>query len=324
MKARRRESRESWDFKHFPAALRACALRIDPNEPFDPAASTFAIDSVPGPQGQYVEVSLALNAASVADQARVMLDDLELVLLFSNAESRRITPLWRSSASGHPSKQPVHIESSMLSPRRYEVVLQLVLTRELRRHPGRAWRKGSVLADRSWTIVSPTAASLFAVDWTSFSERQGWDRHAAWRVEFLGTDGFDSAQPEETVQLHVNKDLEALRALLAPTASRSPRLGPITRVLVRVVLSDVTAEILGHVLRWAHPLLSNGQLNATDIQSDSLASQVFKAAKKLGLDPGEASRIAVEDPGRLSMLLQGHFGMGQSLDGAALERMSRK
>ena len=324
MKTHRRESRESWDFKHFPAALRACALRIDPNESFDPAISTFNIDGMPGPEGQYVEVSLELNATSVADQARVVLDDLEFVLLCSNAESRRITSLWRSIASARPSKQTVYIELSKLSPRRYEVVLQLVLARELRRQPGRAWRKGSVLANRSWTIVSPTAASLFAVDWTSFSESEGWDRDAVWRVEFTGTDGFDSAQPEEIVRLHVNKDLVALRALFTRTARQSPRLGPLTRVLVPVVQSGVTVEILGRVLRWAHPRLLNEELDVIDIQSDSLAGRVFKAAEMLGLDPVEASRIAVDEPERLSMLVQGHFRIGRSLDGAALERMKRQ
>ena len=325
MRTRRRESRESWVFKHFPTALRACALRINPNEAFDPVTSTFAIDDMQSPEGQYVEVFLERNVArSVADQAQVSLDDLEFVLLYSNADSRRLTPLWRSSASGHPRRWSGHIASSTLSPRRYELILQLILARNCRQHLGRPWRQGSVLADRSWTITSPKASSLFTVDWTCFSEREGWDRDAMWRVEFMGSDGFDSASPEETVRLHVNKDLEALRALFSRSARRSPRLGSVTAVLMPVVLSGVTTEILACVLRWAHPLVSDGELDLSEIQSDSLAGRVFEAAKKLGLDAVEAGRVAVEEPGRLAMLVQGHFKIGQSLGSAALDRMRRE
>lgn len=322
MKTRRRESRESWSFKHFPTALRACALRMDPNETFDPVTSTFVVDQVPRDEGQYVEVALELNVAGVADQAQVGLEDLEFVLLYSNAEARRVSPLWRSKASGHQRKWSGRISPRILSQRRYEVILQLVVRRELRQRPGRPWRQGSVLAERSWTITSPTASSLFTVDWTSFSEREGWDGDAMWRVEIGSADGFDSGTPEEIVRLHVNKDLEALTALFSRSAGRS-HLAPVTAVLVPVVLSGVTTEILGRVLRWAYPLVAKGDLDPMEIAPDSLAARVFEAADKLGLSALEAGRIAVEEPGRLAMLVQGHFKIGQSLSGAALSRMRR-
>lgn len=324
MRTRRRESRESWSYRHSSTALRACALRIDPHDTFDPATSTFSVDELPETEGQYVEVLLELNVNTVAEQAEVNLDDLEFVLLCSNFESRRVMPLWRSSAVGHPRRWSGHVPCRVLSPRRYELVLQMMLARECRRQPSRPWRQGSIIAERSWKITSPTASSLFAVDWTSFSEREGWDSNAMWRVEFISSDGFDSTLPEEAVRLHVNKDLEALRVLFTRTAKRSPRLGPVTNVLVPMVLSGVTAEILGRVLRWAHHVESRGELDYSDIQSDSLAGRTFEAADKLGLNAVDATRIAVEQPGEMAMLIQGHFKLGQSLGAAALERMRRE
>ena len=132
MRTHRRESRELWGFKHFPTALRACALRIDPQERFDPVTSTFVVGDPTGPDGQYVEVLMDLNAASLAEQAEVNLDDLELVLTFRNRESRLLLPLWRIGASGHPRKWGGRIPADRVSPRRYQLTLQLSLAHQPR------------------------------------------------------------------------------------------------------------------------------------------------------------------------------------------------
>jgi len=323
MRTRRRESRESWGFKHFPTALGSCGLRIDANEPFDPVTSTFILEGMPGPEGQLVELSLDLNAASLAAQSGLRLSDLELVLIYSNAESRRIAPLWRTGAAGHPRKWAGRISTETLSPRRYELTLQLSLIRDREQELGKVWRRGSVVAGRTWVVTNPKSSSLFSVDWTSFSERPGWDRDAMWHVEFMSSDGFDSFSPEEVVQLHINKDLEALRTLFLPSARRSPRLGPITAVLVPMVLAGVTTEIMGRVLRWAYPLVAEGDLDLDDVDEKSLVARVLHAANSMGLHPADAIRLATEEPEKLVMLVQGRFKIGRSLDSGALDRMRR-
>ena len=322
MRTHRRESRELWGFKHFPTALRACALRIDPQERFDPVTSTFVVGDPTGPDGQYVEVLMDLNAASLAEQAEVNLDDLELVLTFRNRESRLLLPLWRIGASGHPRKWGGRIPADRVSPRRYQLTLQLSLANDRERELGQAWRTGSILASRSWTVTNPDRSSLFNIDWTSFSDK-GWDRDAIWRVEFMSADGFDSASPEETLNLHINKDLEALRSLFQQSARRSSRLAPITAVLVPMVLSAVTTEIITRVLRWAHPLVVARELDLSEVDGDSLAGRVVTAVGKLGFEPSEAARLTVDEPETFVTLVQGGFNVGRSLDGAALERMMR-
>jgi len=86
---------------------------------------------------------------------------------------------------------------------------------------------------------------------------------------------------------------------------------------VPIVLAGVTSEIMGRVLRWAYPLVSSGELDLGEVNTESLLGRVVQAAGKMGLDSDEAVRVAAEEPEMLGMLVQGRFKIDRSLDAGA-------
>lgn len=323
MRERRTESRENWGFYHVFHGLQSCALRADSTQEFDPTLSTLTIESLKEGGPLSLEVSLDLDASDLLQAAQLQLDEGEFMVAYSNTAAKRFSVLASWPASRVPKTWQGTVAAEDLNPGRSEVQLLMVLREQRVQRGAEAWRKGSILAQRSFGLVYPDASTLFTVNWTSFSV-QGWPENALWKVEFRVLEGFDDLDPEEVVSVHVNKDLPALVGLLQPAAQRDQKLAPFARALVPLLIAGITCELVTPVLRWLGGLVKEDAAVLEGIAEDSLAGRVLEAVKKFGLDAEQAIGLAELRPQELSVLLQDYFEVGRALDQKALDRMQKK
>ncbi len=320
----RTESREIWPFAHARAAFDNCALRLDPNEEFDPRRSTFALDEQGLARDLPYELLLRVDARRLRETTEVAAREVDVALVLENDAAKRHEVLKRSSLEELPSRFEGMVPQARSGPRRVRFRLVALLNRERpRSRSGRfAWRVGSVLAERRFS-VGPSPDSLFRVHWTAFAE-QGWDPRALWYVHARNIDLLCSdADPEEVIQVHLNKDLPALHALWEASATRNQDLSPVAALLRPLMASETLSGLATVVLRQlGHLQGERDDFDPEQIERSSLGAIVLTGLKKgTRLSTAELIRLATDEPELLKMKIQGAIAVGRNYTQATLERL---
>ncbi len=321
----RTESREVWPFAHAAGVFRACALRLDENDEFDPNRSTFALDEAALERDLRYELQLKVDASGLTSKTFTPAHEIDVALVAHNDEAKRHQVLRRVPLTGLPAKLQGTLPRAGWGPRRLRLHLVALLNRE--KPPGQgqhtAWRLGSTLAERAF-VVGPAAGNLFRVHWTSFSE-QGWPPRALWKLEVLKDleHVILEVDPNEMVQVHLNADLPSLHALWEPSASRNQRLGPVAAMQRPLIAASIWAQLGVCVLRRVDGLMQEDEeFDLDQLDGRSLAGAVLEGLRKAtGLDSAELVRLAKDEPWVLETKVQQAAGVGKAYDQAALERL---
>lgn len=310
----RTESREVWPYAHSPNAFDGMALRFDPNGTFEPTQSTFILDPEAGLAEQdqlTLEVQLDFDVDALLDEVALTAADVDLTVTVEHPYARSAVVVHRWPIASSPRRC-----AAVLGPQDYSAgelslrVAAILNRRQKRAAVGRAWRAGALLAERTFSIHLPRTASLFNVENTSFKERQ-WDPNALWYVRFRDLPAAPEARPEEVVEVHLNKDLEALQFLWSPGATRR---GPAIRVGANMVRQLIASEILAEIA--VAVLADFRRVRRDDPEAEpadlSLTKAVINALSELSLPTDGLLDLATEDPGELRRRIQHMMGVGRS------------
>ncbi len=323
----RTESRVVWPFTHSEHFFDRCAIRISSTEEFDSQRNVFAVENLSEYGGSLnLDLSISIDPSELESEVNLRQQDVSVLLIVENEEARlnKVRKIWL--LADLPREHSTVILPGDLSPKGIGIVLVAVLsTVRDADDSGRAWRPGSILAERRYRIVPPASASLFQVNFTDFESR-GWDNRSLWRVDFRALESCDEAPPEDTVEVHLNKNLPLLYALFSATATRNPKLSPsasLVRPLVTAeILHDVCCRTLQHLAKYRGSNEDDYQSPVEVVQPGTLADRVLLALEgQAAIPPAEAIRLAAEDPETLKNRIHGMVAVGRAFSQEALDRM---
>jgi hypothetical protein len=264
----------------------------------------------------HLEFRLRLDIHRFAEGVNLKPEEIEVAMMLYNDASRRHCVMDRWDLSRVPIEVEKDLAGDTYGPQ--EVVLGLVayLRRDLKPSLTHAWRKGSILSERSYKLIVPTAQTLFQVDWTAF-EARGWPADALWSIEMMGLeDSYDSSS-EDLIKVHLNKDLPALVDLFSAAALRRPASSAAARVLRPVVVAGILADVSVEVLRTLNTLGTKKE----DLEERSLAARVMSVLEGQGLTMPQALSLADEESHLLRRAIQGAVGVGKAYDERMFERL---
>lgn len=310
----RTEAREVWPYAHSANALDGMALRLDTNAAFEPTQSTFVLDPETGHGEQTrltLEIQLDFDSDALLAEVALEAADVDLSLTVEHPYARSSVVVQRWPIAEVPRRCPVVIEPEDYSAGELSVRVAAILNRPLKRSERpRAWRAGALLAERTFSIHLPRTASLFNVENTSFAERK-WDANALWYVRFRDLPAASESHPEEVVEVHLNKDLEALQFLWSPSATRR---GPAIRVGVNMIRQLIASEILAEIAIAVLAEFRRVRRKDPDaVPADiSLTTAVINALGELSLPMDRLLELAADEPGELRRRIQHMMEVGRS------------
>lgn len=320
MRTRRSVSRESFAFVHFPRAFHNSALRLSSEDEFDPGISAFVIEEPPFGTPRPFELQVEVDVPALARQAGIPAQAVSLSVILESQELKHDQVLETWGADEVPTKWSGAIPANGFGERRSTLVLVCHLNQTRSPSLSVPWRAGSVLARRAFSVSLPAHASLFQVSWESFAS-MGWDSKALWHVEFKETEGFHEINPEDAVALYANKDLPAFHRLLAPGASRNPKLSVTSKIVLKMVASMMAADVTIPVLADLHRSVRESLVIVDEVDGDTLAGKILGLVSLMHLDPIDAMRLASDEPNRMRERIQGMLEVGDTLDQRALDRI---
>ena len=323
MRTRREIARDSRSFPFFPRALSGCALRLSGDQHFDSGLSAFVVDDRVPTQPLEFEVQLEASLDGLARQAGVPSEALALSVVLEQEDLKDHVVLQSWTGADLPKKWSATVPGEQVGHRRVAVRVMAHLDREREAAADRAWRNGSLLAEREFVISFQGTASIFKVAWESFRQK-GWDPEAIWHVEFHVLDGFHELSPEEAVSVYTNKDLPALTWLLSSSASRHAKMATPSKMTLRLVAAMAVADIAGPVLRDLRDRAETAEVDPEAVDPETLAGRVVDALGRLGIRPEGAMHLASEQPSELRERLQSLTKVGTVLDRQAMERMVKQ
>lgn len=312
--------RPSWPFNLADDALRDCALSLWA-EPFDATRSQFAVEEAAGfgTRSLDYELKIVVRPSEIASQCGISTTDLALVLHRYNDDAKRHVELERWQLEHVPTNYKGTLLLGTYGPKSVDLGLAVVLDKPLAPKIGRAWRLGSSVAARRYSIALPTADTLFRVDWTEFSGR-GWPPEALWHIVIRHGVEADTATADELVEVHLNSELPALVVLFSASAGRDANLSPaaaMVRSLIGAeVLFDLALGVLGELYRQFEG-------EEPELAEESLAKRLIETLGERGLSRREAQRLAVESPAELKDHVQAIVGVGRNFSQQIIDRMRR-
>lgn len=320
----RTELRETWPFRTYEQAFDNCALRLDTHEQFDPGRSTFTVEveQVGGPALLHVELKLEVSAKAIGDATRIDVDNIDVAVLVQNDDAKRHEDIQRWPLQSLKHRHEFRISDSRYGPRRIYIVLAAYLNTEIPVEPGRAWRRGSLLSERRFVIVTPASASLFRVDFTEFS-KHGWNPDALWHVDFSQLEAVAELSPEEIVEVHLNAELPVLATLFQAKATRMPKLSSVAAVVRPLVTAEILFDVFAEVLRAVGRLQEDDSVFSLDaLEPGSLAERVVTTIREqTHLDPAAAVDAAASNPALLKETIHGLVGVGRAYSQRNLDRL---
>lgn len=315
-----------WPFDRCDRALERVAMKLAADTAFDSARTTFVLD--PTVDGSPCDVPLELQLDT--DPHLIETDcgiergrsDLAVVLQDHLARTSELRARWPLE------RVPRHWRTTLADCCGGRVKLKVVVAlNRSRARPAEsrsiAFRQGSILAEKVFSLTVPTSRSLFPVENTSFSQH-GWDSNALWYVEWRDLEAAHIQSPESTVTVHVNKDLPAFQELWRPAATRSGSLQRTTANMVReLVAAGIMAEICHAALA---SLASLGRAKVADAtllpEPESLTGRLVNLLRgNTSITNDDLTRWATTDPGRFSRRVQGLLESGAKFDIDALNAL---
>jgi len=284
---------------------------------------TFALDEQALAHELRYELLLRVNANRLCEEAHASPREVDVALVLQNADAKRTRVLHRINLVRLPPRFEGTVPKSNHGPRRTKLQLVAFLNRSRpASKDGRAaWRVGSTLAERHFTI-GLSADNLFRVHWSSFRE-MGWESYALWHLEMKDPDMLlAAAEPDDVLQIHLNEDLPALVALWSPAAMRNQRLGPIAALVRPLMTAEIFAEIGDVVLRYLNSRQRDGNFDPSQLDRDSLAAAVVAGLRKATRRAvADLLTLATEDTAKLHMSIHQAVAVGKAYDQATLERI---
>ena len=319
---KRTVSRPSFAFPFFPTALKACAARIDRDDDFDEGVSVFLHDFVPGSEPPSIEVLLRLDLRDLALQSGLAPGDVRAALVVRSDELRRRTVLAEFTPDEVPGTWAGPIPIDVFGLSRVEVDLVCYLDAQLGHSFERAWRRGSVFAQRSWSVVSPRYSSLFTVTWEHFSGYEAWQKDALWRVDFPEGERFHEVSSESAVVVTLNADHTGLHSLLELPGT-TPAARATKAIVTKMIFSEILSTIVNSVVADFRRFATEEGVRFEDLEDDRLTTRVLHFLQDAGVSEADLINGRLSDHAAVSHFVQGTISLGQAFDLAAWERISR-
>lgn len=322
LKSKRTVSRTSFAFPYFPTALQGCAMRIDPDQPFDEGVSVFMHSFSPGSEEPQIEVSFRLKLSELARQAGLDPRVVRAALVARSDELRLRRVLADFGTSEIPKNWSGRVPPEVLGSTRVEVDLVCYLDKQLSQSYERAWRRGSVFARRTWAIASPRYASLFTVTWEHFSAHEGWEEAAIWRVEFPEGERFHEVSSESAVVVALNADLPGLHSIIE-LAGRTSAARVTKSIVTNMIFGEILSAIVYTVVEDYRRFSREEGLVVEDLEEDRLTTRVLRFLEEHGVTESELGAGRLASLPSVTHFVQGAVDMSGEFDVTAWERLAK-
>lgn len=312
-----------WPFDRSDRALDKVAMKLGRDSTFDAGRTTIVLEPAAdgAPRDIPLEVLLDPDVQAIEADCGIGRDRVYLSVVVSDVLARvtweekrwpldRVPRIWKLTlrdCSGGPVRVKIVATLRGSQPRGLS-------SRSV------AFRDGSVLAQKVFSLSIPLSRSLFPVENTSFRD-QGWDPNALWFVEWRDLDGAHLVSPEDAVVVHINKDLPALQELWRPAATRSNSLQRTTANMVREL---VAAEILTELCCAAFGSFCRARASDATLtaEPESLTGRLLEVMqRRTGIVKDAPLLWAKDSPGQISISIQGLMKSGASFDLDALNAL---